>query len=37
MPDSLTHIRNAGPVGPKRKVAFLRDGFTEADQATYNN
>jgi hypothetical protein len=37
MPDSVTHIRNAGPVGSKRNLAVLGDGFTDADQATYNN
>src|ERR1035437_6380854 len=37
MPDSVTQIRNAGPVGSKRNLAILGDGFADADQATYND
>jgi hypothetical protein len=37
MPDSVTQIRNAGPVGSKRNLAVLGDGFTDADQTSYNN
>lgn len=37
MPDSVTQIRAAGPVGTKRNLAILGDGFADADQASYNN
>jgi hypothetical protein len=36
MPDSVTQLRSAGPVGAKRNLAILGDGFTEADQDTFN-
>ncbi len=37
MPDSVTQIRVAGPVGAKRNLAILGDGFADADQTAYNN
>jgi hypothetical protein len=37
MPDSVTQLRAAGPVGSKRNLAILGDGFANADQTTYNN
>ena len=36
MADSMTVLRRAGPPGTKRNIAVLGDGFTAADQATYN-
>ena len=36
MADSMTVLRNAGPPGTKRNIVVLGDGFTAADQATYN-
>jgi hypothetical protein len=36
MADSMTVLRNAGPPGTKRNIAILGDGFTAADQASYN-
>ncbi|HEY7057149.1 MAG TPA: hypothetical protein VH458_11525 [Vicinamibacterales bacterium] len=37
MADSVTQLRMAGPVGTKRNLAILGDGFAAADQAAYNN
>jgi hypothetical protein len=37
MPDSVTQILNSGPPGTKKNIAVLGDGFTDADQAIYNN
>ena len=37
MADGVTQIRTAGPVGSKKNLAILGDGFTAADQTTYNN
>ena len=37
MPDSVTQIRKAGPVGSKRNLAILGDGFAAGDQTIYNN
>ncbi len=37
MADSVTQLRVAGPVGTKRNLAILGDGFAAADQAAYNN
>jgi hypothetical protein len=37
MADSVTQLRAAGPVGTKRNLVILGDGFAAADQATYNN
>ncbi len=37
MPDSVTQLRAAGPVGAKRNLAVLGDGFAAADQTAYNN
>ena len=37
MPDSVTQIRAAGPVGSKRNLVVLGDGFASADQTAYNN
>ena len=37
MADSVTQLRVAGPVGTKRNLAILGDGFAAADQAVYNN
>ena len=34
--DSVTQLRAAGPVGSKRNLATLGDGFAAADQAAYN-
>jgi hypothetical protein len=36
MADSMTQLRKAGPPGTRRNIAILGDGFTAADQATYN-
>jgi hypothetical protein len=36
MADSMTVLRDAGPPGTKRNIAVLGDGFTAAEQATYN-
>ena len=36
MPDSVTQVRAAGPVGAKRNLAILGDGFASGDQATYD-
>src|SRR3954447_5923132 len=36
MADSMTVLRRAGPPGTKRNIAVLGDGFSAADQATYN-
>ena len=37
MADSVTQIRKAGPVGSKRNLAVLGDGFAAGDQTIYNN
>src|SRR5262245_15666115 len=37
MADSMTQLRMAGPVGTKRNLTILGDGFAAADQAAYNN
>ena len=37
MVDSMTVLRQAGPPGTKRNLVVIGDGFTAADQATYNN
>src|SRR5262245_18949044 len=37
MADSATQACVAGPVGFKRNLAILGDGFAAADQAAYNN
>src|SRR5580765_1392125 len=36
MADSTTVLRRAGPPGTKRNIVVLGDGFTAADQSTYN-
>jgi len=36
MPDSVTQILAAGPVGVKQNIAVLGDGFAAGDQAAYN-
>src|SRR5258708_31354946 len=36
MADGMTVLRKAGPPGTKRSIVVLGDGFTAADQATYN-
>jgi hypothetical protein len=36
MADSMTVLRKAGAPGTKRNIAVLGDGFSAADQATYN-
>ena len=36
MPDNVTQVRVAGPVGSKRNLAILGDGFADADQTAYN-
>lgn len=36
MADSVTQVRVAGPVGAKRNLAILGDGFVATDQAAYN-
>lgn len=36
MADSVTTLRRAGPAGTKRNIVVLGDGFTAADQSTYN-
>ena len=37
MADSVTQLRFAGPVGSKKNIAIIGDGFTAADQTAYNN
>jgi hypothetical protein len=37
MADSMTVLRQAGPPGTKRNLVIMGDGFTAAEQATYNN
>jgi hypothetical protein len=37
MADSVTQLQAAGPVGSKRNLAILGDGFAAADQTAYNN
>jgi len=37
MPDSVTQILRSGPVGSKKNIAVLGDGFAAADQTAYNN
>jgi len=37
MPDSVTQILRSGPVGSKKNIAVLGDGFAAADQAIYND
>ena len=37
MPDSVTQILRSGPVGAKKNIAVLGDGFAENDQAAYND
>src|SRR5689334_6965285 len=37
MPDSVTQIRTAGPVGSKRNLAIVGDGFAAGDQNAYND
>jgi hypothetical protein len=37
MADGMTVLRNAGPPGTKRNIAVLGDGFTAAEQDTYND
>lgn len=37
MPDSVTQILRSGPVGAKKNIAVLGDGFAEGDQTAYNN
>jgi len=37
MPDSVTQIQKAGPVGTKLNIAILGDGFAAADQTLYND
>ena len=36
MPDSMTQVLSSGPPGTKVNIAVLGDGFTAADQATYD-
>ena len=36
MADSMTVLRQAGPPGTKRNIVVIGDGFTAADQATFN-
>jgi hypothetical protein len=36
MADSMTVLRKAGPPGTRRNIAVFGDGFTAADQPTYN-
>src|SRR5678815_5188929 len=36
MADSMTVLRQAGPPGTKRNIVVMGDGFTAADQATFN-
>lgn len=33
----VTQILKSGPVGQKKNIAVLGDGFAEADQTDYNN
>lgn len=37
MADSVTQVRTAGPVGAKRNLAILGDGFAAADQVAFND
>src|SRR4249919_606211 len=37
MPDSVTQLRAAGPVGAKKNLVVMGDGFAAADQTAYNN
>jgi hypothetical protein len=37
MPESVSQILYSGPVGQKRNLAILGDGFTEGEQGTYND
>lgn len=37
MADSVSQLRNAGPVGTKRNLVVIGDGFSAADQAAYDN
>ena len=37
MPESVTQILYSGPVGQKKNLAILGDGFTEAEQGIYND
>lgn len=37
MVDSMTQVRVAGPVGQKKNLAIIGDGFAPGDQATFNN
>jgi hypothetical protein len=37
MPESVTQILSSGPVGQKKNLAILGDGFTEAEQGIYND
>ena len=37
MVDSVTQLRAAGPVGTKRNLVILGDGFAAGDQAAYNS
>ena len=37
MPDSVTQILRSGPVGSKKNIAVLGDGFAAGDQTAYNN
>jgi IgA Peptidase M64/FG-GAP-like repeat len=36
MADSMTVLRQAGPPGVKRNIVVMGDGFTAADQTTFN-
>jgi hypothetical protein len=36
MADGVTQIRAAGPVGAKKNLAVIGDGFAAADQGTFN-
>ena len=36
MADSMTVLRQAGPPGTKRNIVVMGDGFTAADQTTFN-
>ncbi len=36
MADGVTQLRMAGPVGQRRNIAIIGDGFAAAEQATYN-
>src|SRR5215207_2594580 len=37
MADSMTVLRLAGPAGVKRNLVVMGDGFTAADQGTFNS